>query len=539
MFAGFFRGRWPFSLRKKQGVEDPVRKQKLAGSADTTPVRISLTAPLPRDKIKDKEKKMKKTLKKIGAALLVAAFLAVNLVPAMGAFAADQEKGSITVNNTVKDKVYNIYKVFDLTYSGDKVSYTIASEWEDFFKGAGAKYISDTNTGNSLNPIIVKGVVRYINITDDNVAGFAQDALAFAGSKEPTASATASGESYKFTGLSLGYYLVYPQGASLLKDGVASISSITSAKPDGTVNVKSTYPTVEKKVDEESFDYGQEATYTLISKVPDTTGYSEYTFKMTDALSKGLTLKPDSVTVEIDGKNMTNDSNITCSPDVANGELVIDFKMLNLQDLKGKTIKVTYHAAINKDAVIGQEGNSNKVTLQYSNNPKNGKETDTTTDEKKVYTAAITIDKYDGKDKKKLAGAEFVLRDGADTTAKYYCLKDDKVTWVDNLSDATKVTTNEKGRADFKGLKNGTYYLEETKAPEGYNMSTDKVKVEVDYANQNAEAFVKAQVENNTGKELPGTGGMGAKLFIVIGGGIGLLAAGMYRRSRKMNAGNR
>ncbi|MDU7244705.1 MAG: SpaH/EbpB family LPXTG-anchored major pilin [Clostridiales bacterium] len=480
---------------------------------------------------------MKKTFKKIGAILMLAVFMLGIIGPGLGAYAADD--GTITIKNTVDGKVYNIYKVFDLTYSGDKVSYTIASEWEDFFKGAGAKYISDTNTGNSLNPIIVKGVVRYINITDDNVAGFAQDALAFAGSKEPTASATASGESYKFTGLSLGYYLVYPQGASLLKDGVASISSITSAKPDGTVNVKSTYPTVEKKVDEESFDYGQEATYTLISKVPDTTGYSEYTFKMTDALSKGLTLKPDSVTVEIDGKNMTNDSNITCSPDVANGELVIDFKMLNLQDLKGKTIKVTYHAAINKDAVIGQEGNSNKVTLQYSNNPKNGKETDTTTDEKKVYTAAITIDKYDGKDKKKLAGAEFVLRDGADTTAKYYCLKDDKVTWVDNLSDATKVTTNEKGRADFKGLKNGTYYLEETKAPEGYNMSTDKVKVEVDYANQNAEAFVKAQVENNTGKELPGTGGMGAKLFIVIGGGIGLLAAGMYRRSRKMNAGNR
>lgn len=64
MFAGFFRGRWPFSLRKKQGVEDPVRKHKPVGSADTAPVCISLTAPLPRDKIKDKEKKMKKTLKK-------------------------------------------------------------------------------------------------------------------------------------------------------------------------------------------------------------------------------------------------------------------------------------------------------------------------------------------------------------------------------------------------------------------------------------------------------------------------------------------
>ena len=485
---------------------------------------------------------MKKTFKKIGAALLVAAFLAVNLVPAMGAFAADQEKGSITVNNTVNGKVYNIYKVFDLTYSGDKVSYTIASEWEPFFDGTtGAKYISDTNTGNSLNPIIVKGAVKYINITDDNVAAFAQDALAFAGSKEPTASATAGGNSHKFTGLSLGYYLVYPQGASLLKDGVASISSITSAKPDGTVNVKSTYPTVEKKVNEESFDYGQEATYTLTSKVPDTTGYSEYIFKMTDDLSKGLTLKPDSVTVKINGEDMTNDQSITCSPDVANGKLVIDFKMLNLQTLKGKTIEVSYRAAINKDAVIGREGNSNTVTLEYSNNPKNGKETATTTDEKKVYTAAITIDKYDGKDNKKLAGAEFVLRDGKGAAAKYYkCNETDgTVSWVAKESDATKVVTDGEGRADFKGLKNGTYYLEETKAPEGYNMLTDKVEVAVNYADQTAASFATAKVANNTGLELPKTGGTGAKLFIVIGGGIGLLAAGMYRRSRKMNAGNR
>lgn len=483
---------------------------------------------------------MKKTLKKIGAALLVAAFLAVNLVPAMGAFAADQEKGSITVNNTVNGKVYNIYKVFDLTHSGDKVSYTIAPEWEDFFKETGAEYISDTNTGNSLNPIIVKGAVKYINITDDNVAKFAQDALAFAGSKTPTESAAANGESHKFAGLSLGYYLVYPQGASLLKDGSASICSITSTKLNGEVNVKSTYPTVEKKVKEKSLDYGQEATYTLTSKVPDTTGYSEYIFKMTDTLSKGLTLNPNGVTVKIDGKDMTNDPNIPCSPDVTNGKLVIEFKMLNLQTFKGKTIEVTYHAAINENAVIGQKGNSNEVTLEYSNNPKNVKETATTTDVKNVYTAAITIDKYDGKNETiKLPGAEFVLRDGTDTTAKYYRLEDGKVTWVEKESDATKVVTNEKGRADFKGLKNGTYYLEETKAPEGYNMLTDKTEVEVDYANQDAKAFATARVKNYTGLELPKTGGMGAKLFIVIGGGIGLLAAGMYRRSRKMNAGNR
>ncbi|MDU1028425.1 MAG: SpaH/EbpB family LPXTG-anchored major pilin [Clostridiales bacterium] len=481
---------------------------------------------------------MKKTFKKIGAILMLAVFMLGIIGPGLGAYAADD--GTITIKNTVDGKVYNIYKVFDLTHSGDKVSYTIASEWEDFFKGAGAKYISDTNTGNSLNPIIVERAVKYINITDDNVAKFAQDALAFAGSKTPTKSATANGESYKFTGLSLGYYLVYPQGASLLKDGFASISSITSAKPNGEVNVKSTYPTVEKKVDKESFDYGQEATYTLTSKVPDTTGYSEYTFKMTDTLSKGLTLNPNNVTVKIGGTDKTTDENIKCVTNVTNGKLEITFDMLKLKSLKGQEIEVTYKAAINEQAIIGQDGNSNEVTLEYSNDPKDGSKTATTKDNKKVYTAALTINKLDGKDEAiKLPGAEFVLRDGTDTKAKYYRLEDGKVTWVEKESDATKVVTDGKGRADFKGLKNGTYYLEETKAPEGYNMLTDKVEAVVDYANQSADVFATFKVLNNTGSVLPGTGGMGAKLFIVIGGGIGLLAAGMYRRSRKMNAGNR
>lgn len=496
---------------------------------------------------------MKKTFKKIGAALLVAAFLAVNLVPAMGAFAADPSgsiEGSITVNNPVAGKNYEIYRIFDLTYQGEgadkKVSYTIADKWKPFFKkgGEGANYLKDeNNTENSLNPILVKegagSKIQYIDITDANIKDFSKDALKFLGKVEAEKTEKATGTTLEFQNLPFGYYLVYPKGASTIidpsQDKTASIVSITSAAPEGKVNVKSTYPTITKKAKKESADYGEPITFTLNGQVPDTTGYSKYVYNISDTLSDGLDFVANTVTVKI-GNEVVND-NITITQEGRN--LVIKFDMLKLNKAADTPITVTYQAKLNKDATIGKEGNSNKVTLQYSNNPKNGEETDTTTDEKKVYTAAITIDKYDGKDEKKLAGAEFVLRDGTDTTAKYYCLKDDKVTWVDNLSDATKVTTNEKGRADFKGLKNGTYYLEETKAPQGYNMLTDKAKVEVDYANQKAEVFATAQVKNYTGKELPGTGGMGAKLFIVIGGGIGLLAAGMYRRSRKMNAGNR
>ena len=497
---------------------------------------------------------MKKTFKKIGAALLVAAFLAVNLVPAMGAFAADPSgsiPGSITVNNTVPGKDYNIYRIFDLKYQGEgadkKVSYTIAAKWKPFFQtgGEGAKYLKDeNNTENSLNPILVKegagSKIKYINITDENIKDFSKDALKFLSEVEAEGTQKAEGKTLEFKNLSFGYYLVYPKGASTIidpsKDETASIVSITSAAPAGEVNVKSTYPTITKEADKKSADYGDPITFTLTGKVPDITGYDKYTYTITDTLSPGLTLDRGSVKVTVAGQPLTTG----VKPGGEGQTLTLDFtNMKGLQDKVGQEIKVTYTAKLNDKAVIGKEGNSNKVTLEYSNNPKNGKETDTTTAEEKVHTAAITIDKYDGKDNKKLAGAEFVLRNSKDATAKYYQYKDGTVSWVASESDATKVVTDREGRTDFKGLKNGTYYLEETKAPEGYNMLADKVEVPVDYAKQTVDVFAKAQVENNTGSVLPGTGGMGAKLFIVIGGGIGLLAAGMYRRNRKMNAGNR
>ncbi|MFP5527310.1 SpaH/EbpB family LPXTG-anchored major pilin [Peptococcus simiae] len=494
---------------------------------------------------------MKQIIKKIGAALLVAIFLAVNVLPSVGAFAADQ-KGSITVKNTVAGKTYNLYKVFDLTYKGENkdknVSYTIAQGWEDFFKtGDGAKYITDQQTGangETLNPIIVNGKVQYINITETNVPEFAQAALAFAGKMDPVNSENATGEELTFNNLSLGYYLVYPKGATSIKKDFASLASITSTTPDGEVKVKSEYPTIEKKADKKSFDYGQEVTYTLTGKVPDTTGYSKYIYQLSDQLSKGLTLQDKSVDVKfgnqiiasnVESKEVTN-KDIKITPNVTQGTLQIDFEMLNLQAYKGQEIKVTYKALVNKDAVIGSEGNPNKVTLKYSNNPKNGDDTDTTTDEEKVYTAEINILKVDGKNKAtKLEGAEFVLRDKNSDDAKYYKYDDQagKVTWVADKKDATVKKTDSNGHADFKGLKNGTYYLEEIKAPDGYNLLTGRKEVIVNYENQNPQQIFTVEVENKSGSELPGTGGMGTLAFIIIGGGLGLLAAGLYRRNRQ------
>lgn len=93
------------------------------------------------------------------------------------ALAASSNKGTITVNGTTTGKNYSAYKIFDLTQSGENVSYTIAKEWKDFFTdGAGTEYIVKDNSGK-LNPIVVGGEIKYINITESNISEFAKAAL--------------------------------------------------------------------------------------------------------------------------------------------------------------------------------------------------------------------------------------------------------------------------------------------------------------------------------------------------------------------------
>lgn len=494
---------------------------------------------------------MKKTLKKIGAALLAAAFLAVNLVPAMGAFAADPSgsiEGSITVNKTVVGKEYEIYKIFDLTYQGEdpnkKVSYTIADKWKPFFQTVdGAKYLKDKNNAeNPLNPILVKegkdSKIKYIDITDENIKDFSKDALKFLGKVEAEKTEKATGTTLEFQNLPFGYYLVYPKGASTIinpsQDKTASIVSITSAAPKGEVDVKSTYPTLKKETPTKTADYGEDITYTITGKVPDTTGYETYIYTITDTLSDGLTLNANSVKVTVGTQPLTTGVKKT----VEGQKLTLEFtNMKDLQGQVGQEIKVTYTAKLNDQAVIGTKGNTNTAQLTYSNDPKDGKLTTQTPEETvSVYTGSITINKVDGKDKTPLSGAKFILKNAE---GKYYKYDGKAVSWVAEEQKPTVVETDKNGAAAFKGLKDGTYWLIETEAPKGYNKLTTEVEMTVKGESQAAADSLVADVKNYTGKKLPGTGGMGAKLFIVIGGGIGLLAAGMYRRSRKMNAGNR
>ena len=97
------------------------------------------------------------------------------------------------------------------------------------------------------------------------------------------------------------------------------------------------------------------------------------------------------------------------------------------------------------------------------------------------------------------------------------------------------MTSNDKTELVLNGLDAGTYYLEETKAPDGYNKLTDPVTVTItEDGKVNETANGTVYVSNNAGATLPSTGGMGTTLFYVIGGGLMVAAVVLLVTKKRM-----
>lgn len=438
--------------------------------------------------------------------------------------------GSIIITGTTPNKTYEIYKIFDLTYSGDNVAYTIDEDWETFFNEEGNIYIS-TESSVNLNLITIGNTTKYINITDENIEKFTQDALAYASKlSNNDGNLVATSESLIFSNLDLGYYLVYPQGASDIIEGNGSICSITSTTPTATVNIKAEYPTITKKVDDANAEVGQLVEFTITGQVPDTTGYSSYTYQIEDNMTLGLQL--DSTEAEFNVK--FGETIIETEPVYGENGFTLTFDMVNYQKYVGETITITYKVKVTEDAV-NNDTTMNSVTLTYSNNPKDTTTTTTTPIEIPVYSSEINVIKVDAKNKDlKLAGASFVIQNieglyyqaiGANGIITELTTTEGivDINWVETKEEATILTTDELGIVTFKGIENGTYYLIEIKAPDGYNKLDKPVTIKVGYDSEaetklsNLAVSHEEIIENNSGTKLPQTGGIGTKLFITIG----------------------
>lgn len=457
---------------------------------------------------------MKNKMKKmIAMFMMFAMILGLNTV----AFAA-QGTNTVHVNTGAYDVsgvTFKAYRVFDVTKNGDKYGYAMTDNFVEFFNGKG--HTTDNAAYN------------YANGNQGNIANELKEYIATKNTTED-ASATATQGNATFPGLADGYYIIVPSG------GTFSPNLVTVAETETkTVNLKGKEPTAEKKVENQdwaSAQVGKKVTFKVTSQVPDMTGKKNYVFRLEDTLSKGLTMNVDDFK-SVNIGDRTLQKNVDYTVEVKKGDtpgttdLVVEIKNFEKHNEQaGSNIVFEYQAEVNKDAVT--VGNAtNKAHVEYGNDP--SQMGSSQPDKVKVYTHTLTINKVDGDNKAPLAGAEFKLYEGTEVQEdKIIELVDDGegVYHVPDTTEQTTTTTTtvvspKTGIITIKGLKQGKYTLKETKAPAGYNKGKDtsiEIKVENKDAGENVTVTGNTiEVVNNSGVQLPSTGGMGTIIFVAAG----------------------
>lgn len=470
-----------------------------------------------------------KTMKKLFTVLLA---LAMTLALAVPAFAADTT-GSITITNPQGNHTYTAYKIFDVTYTADgkNYSYTISNTDAAF---STVKAYADVSA-NGLKLTAVANTGKY-NVSFDanafSAASFAQHLKTNVGSLGTGTDFKNADGTMKASGLTPGYYFV--SGTS------GTVCELATAK-NIKIHDKNEVPEIEKTVndDDHTVEVGQVLTYNITGKVPSTTGYTKYTYEVSDAMTEGLTFNND-VKVTIGGTDVTTDATIKNN---GNG-FVASVDMGKYQKQIDARVVITYTATVN-DKAIQRNRETNTATLVYSNNPASDS-TGKSEVEVDVFSFNIVIDKYaTGNKSTKLEDAKFVLKNNENNVVKYY--KYDTatktVTWVDNKAAATEVTTDDTGAARFDGLQAGTYYLEETAAPAGYNQLTKDITIvlnadgsaKIDGVDSDPDETghsLTAGVANSTGTMLPETGGTGTAIFVALGA-LAVICAGVFLVTNK------
>ena len=478
----------------------------------------------------DRREKMKKLVN-----ILLVLAMVLGMIPTMvnAEKSYNTNDGKITINPAKENQVYKIYEVLKLeSFDSDKgakgaYAYKATEAWKTFINSAGIK-------GVYVN-VDAQGYVTWVPAKDNEAgaAEFAAKALAYAKDEANSIAATATKESgnnttVEFTGLNLGYYLV--------DSSLGALCGLTTTAKEVTIHEKNTAGDMKKEVKTDSGSYGESNTAsigdTIEYKIEVTIGKGAETYTLTDLLDESLTLDVNSISVT--APNVTDFATInTTATNDYTFKVVIEGSKL----AEGTEVTITYSAVLNEKA---KKVNNNKATLVYGNNNKIEKET-------KTYTYEFDLIKTDSSNVL-LDGAEFRLYDAA-TGGNEIKVIFDEANHIYRVAteaekDAAVAITATNGKATIFGLGNGTYYLAETKQPEGYNKLASRVEVKVENADnkattETADNVIKyvrggVRVINYNGTVLPTTGGLGTTLFIAIGSLVALMSAVVLVTNKRM-----
>ncbi len=443
--------------------------------------------------------------------------------------------------------------------------------------------------------------------TDDDAVAKAFAALV--GNHLKTGSASGTSSSGKIENLDDGYYLVQdasdsPSDTMGTNNNGAKTRFILKVAGGGDVKVtaKSSAPSVIKKVKEDDktvdgtvtvgsytadkqyndvADYciGENVPFELISTMPSTyDDYTSYFYQFTDTLATNFTLNKGSISVNVVNAGTktpltATDYTVSTQDDTGKFTITINDTKKITAITKDSTIVVDYTAQLNSGAVIGLDGQENKVDLTYSNNPNytgKGEETPegdkgkTPEDKVIVFTYELDVTKYLGDEKTKADaedGTKAGFKLGNADGSKWATVDSNlRITgWVDDVTTATEVTTDATGIFKFIGLDDGTYTLRETTTPTGYNTMADlaltigattannqtwagtasdaltAIKLTMNNKDTNgsvSDGKVEGSIINQKGSSLPSTGGIGTTMFYV-GGGVLVAGAGVLLITKK------
>ena len=539
--------------------------------------------------------------------------LALALVMSLGITAFAEETatetvptGTIKVENTVLDSEYGVYRIFDLVMNGSSYAYSVTKAWEDF-----VKTVTYTETATVADTAVVTtGMVKvgpdgyyhacdstgtYVDTGDTAwAAAFGKSAKTWLKDHSIPAvkTLTGDGKTVSATNLPYGYYYVSTANGSLV--ALNTLDSTDTAEV--TIGDKNVAPQLNKAIVS-----GKKTVAANTAAVGDTVKFQlnmvvtqgTLNHVVHDVLSKGLTRNDDVVITLTRGTPATTttlsadtDYVVSAATETAKKEGT-EFNITFLEAAGLTTndkLTITYSAVVNKDALnhTGDDNNmTNTATLHYSTTADTGLDPldptspveptlpSKTPEQKTVtYNFNVTVLKFTGDPNAatKLTGAKFKLRSAETDDAGFAFTATDGSNDYDLVgaksadADVTELELNADGTLTLNGLNAGTYYLEETVAPVGYNKPVNRFKIVIkatptasdsgvvitpsdsvtyDSTGEELPSFPVegvVAIQNNKGNELPHTGGIGTTIFYVCGAVLMASALVLLITKKKMAA---
>lgn len=466
----------------------------------------------------------------------------------MLALAANAMAADITVSNPDDDETYKAYKIFNYTNSGSNYAYFI--DTDDMVCSNLNALIENYKQGDvdvfTLVPSKSDSTHLIVNVNE----GVSVDPVALAaylsqyvGTMTATKTADATG---KFADLSLGYYFV--------DTSLGSLCSLVNTDQSQVLYEKNPAPTVVKKVQEDSNDswgsynhddIGETVEFMSTITIPANTNNSSSlsgveNLVLHDAMNAVLDWNENSVAITVDGSDLAaSNYTVTAGADGCTFEVAFTKAYLDTLSSAAHTIVVTYDAVLTT-AAEADTAYENSAWVTFGANSESATSTTYT------YTYDFDLIKYTmGEDAEtQLAGAEFTLSYNEDGSNPIAFVEVNGGYRIATDADEDTTTTLVAGNVNILGLDADTYYLTETKAPDGYNLLDKAIKVDVLEANDGAQHTIEVddvavpedvvKVLNLTGSILPSTGGVGTTIFYTVGGVMMAAAFVLFITKKKM-----